>query len=185
MDSRQLLGIHKQMGSKKLKSFPILNFFDFHVNHRFLRGMKVLSPLNFIEYNKSDAIRILTSDFGWTNYGGKHYESRWTKFFQAYYLPHRFGYDKRKAHLSSLIASKQITRDEAVQKLSEPLYEEVDLKSDKIFVAKKLKISVTELEDLIALPLRSFSDYPNYQLQRKLAKRSFSVYKKFANLWKR
>lgn len=184
MDSKQLIGIHKQFGTMKLKTFPVLNFLDFNINFKFFGRMRVHNPLNFIDYNKKGAIKLLERDFGWRYYDGKHFESRWTKFFQAYYLPYRFGYDKRKAHLSSLILSKQITRGEAIERLKVPLYNEVDLKPDKIFISKKLQISPEEFDNLISLPLRHFSEFPNYQLQRQLAIRCFSLFTDFFDFWK-
>ncbi len=184
MDSKQLIGIHKQFGTMKLKTFPVLNFLDFNINFKFFGGMRVHNPLNFVDYNKKEAIKFLERDFGWRYYDGKHFESRWTKFFQAYYLPYRFGYDKRKAHLSSLILSKQMTRGEAFERLKVPLYNDVDLKSDKIFIAKKLQISLVELDNLISLPLRHFSEFPNYQLQRQLAIRCFSIITNPLDSWK-
>ena len=184
MDSKQLIGIHKQLGTMKLKTFPVLNFFDFNINFKFFGKMRVHNPLNFIDYNKHEAIKVLERDFGWRYYDGKHFESRWTRFFQAYYLPYRFGYDKRKAHFSSLILSKQMTRVEAIEGLKKPLYNEGDLKADKIFIAKKLRNSVVELDKLISLPLRHFSEFPNSQLQKKLAIRFFSIIVHFLDSWK-
>jgi len=161
MDVTHLTEIHKSFGERKLKTFPRVSAFDFYINYPRIKKMEVLAPLNFISYNKEDAIRILEQDYGWRYYGGKHYESRWTRFFQGFYLPHKFGYDKRKAHLSSLVVAKQISREEAVVELSKPLYSDSDAMSDKEFVAKKLGFTANELDELIAAPPRHYSEFPH------------------------
>lgn len=102
-------------------------------------------------------------DYGWTYYGGKHFESRWTRFFQAYYLPVKFGFDKRLAHLSSLVVAGQMTREEACAEMEKPAYDEKLVAEDKQFIAKKLGITLQEFEDLIAQPNRDFSEFDNNQ----------------------
>lgn len=169
MDATHIKAIHARFGRRKWGDFPVVSFFNLYFRYPLLLKMEVLRPLNYIPYNKEEAIRILERDYGWRYYGGKHYESRWTRFFQAYYLPHKFGYDKRKAHLSSLVVSGQISRDEALQELRKPLYDEKLLAEDKAFVAKKLGISLQELETLIAEPTRHYTEFPNYQLKLRLA----------------
>lgn len=161
MDTTLLKAIHARYGKRRLTDFPFVPFTDIYP----LLGQRriVVSPLNFIHYDKDEAIKTLEKDYGWRYYGGKHYESKWTRFFQAYYLPHKFGYDKRKAHLSSLIMSGQMSREQALAELSKPLYETRELNEDKIFIAKKLGIELAELESLIAAPLRQYTDYPNFQ----------------------
>lgn len=161
MDVQHLESIHKEFGTRKLKTFPRVSFFNYHIYYPRILKMKVLAPLNFIHYSKEEAIRVLERDFGWTYYGGKHYESRWTRFFQSYYLPSKFGFDKRKAHLSSLIVSGQMTRDDALKELDAPLYSEKDIAEDKEFVSKKLGLSVQELDDLMSQPPRHYSEFPN------------------------
>ena len=111
---------------------------------------------------------MLERELDWKYYGGKHYESRFTKFFQAYWLPERFGYDKRRAHLSSLILSKIITREKALQELNKKSYDQTALEFDKIFIAKKLNLSVDQLDDLMKIPIKKFSDYKNNQNKIKL-----------------
>ena len=128
--------------------------------------MKIHKPLNLIDYDKNEAIRYLEQKCGWRYYGGKHYESRWTRFFQAYYLPYKFGYDKRKAHLSSLILSGQLNREEALKELAKPLYDETLLKEDLEFVAKKLGISTNELTDLIEAKPSHYTEFPNHQVKK-------------------
>jgi hypothetical protein len=168
MDIKHLEAIHKEFGTRKLKTFPRVSFFDFYFNFPLVKKMKVLAPLNFIEYDKEEAMSILERDWGWRYYGGKHYESRWTRFFQGYYLPYKFGYDKRKAHLSSLIVAGQMTREQALKELKKPLYTGNELAEDKAFIAKKLGISEAELEKLIHEPCRHYSEFANNEGQFEL-----------------
>lgn len=165
MDATHVRAIHQRFGARKLHDFPIVNFYKLFIKYPRVLGMEVLRPLNYIPYNKDEAIKILERDYGWRYYGGKHYESRWTRFFQAYYLPHKFGYDKRKAHLSSMVVSGQMSRDAALAELAKPLYDPTQLAEDKAFVAKKLGISTNELGDLIAQPPRFYTEFPNYEKQ--------------------
>ena len=167
MDATHIRAIHERFGDRKRGSFPIVSFFNYFIRYPYLKKMEVLSPLNYIAYNKDEAIATLERDYGWRYYGGKHYESRWTRFFQAWYLPHKFGYDKRKAHLSSLVVSGQKTRDEALAELQKPLYDEALLAEDKAFVAKKLGLSLQEFERLVQEPPRHFSEFPNHQRKLK------------------
>jgi N-acetyl sugar amidotransferase len=175
MDIRHLRAIHKQYGSRKLKTFPTVSFFRNYVFYPHIKKMQVLAPLNYMPYNKSIAIDYLEENYGWRYYGGKHYESRWTHFFQAYYLPTKFGYDKRKAHLASLVVAGEITRDQALKELEKPLYTENELAEDKAFVAKKLGISLDELDELVAQPPRHYREFPNNErkLQEYWAMRAF------------
>lgn len=164
MDSIHLKAIHKRFGTKKLKTFPIVNFFDLYIGYRYIRQMKVVTPLNYLPYNKNKAIAILEKELGWKYYGGKHYESRFTKFFQGYYLPTKFGYDKRKAHLSSLIVSGQITREKALQEIQKPAYPLEELEDDKEFLIKKLGLTASEFENMMQVPNVNFSNYPSNYL---------------------
>lgn len=173
MDVAHVKAVHAAFGDQPLKDFPLVSFFDLYIRIPRIRKMEVFSPLNFMRYNKDDAIRILEKDYGWRYYGGKHYESRWTHFFQGYYLPHKFGYDKRKAHLSSLILAGQRTRDEALEELRQPLYSENQLKEDKAFIAKKLNLKVEELDHLIHEDCTHFSEFGNNEEKlRKLSARA-------------
>jgi len=172
MDTQHVKAIHKQYGKRSLKTFPFVSFFDFHVFYPMVKGMTVLRPLNLIPYSKEDAITDLEKNYGWRYYGGKHYESRWTRFFQAHYLPTKFGYDKRKAHLASLVVAGLMTRNEALKELEKPLYTDNELSEDKAFVAKKLGISVEELESLIDSPPKHYTSYPN---RRKLEHKFYAA----------
>lgn len=177
MDATHVKSIHARFGSRPRGDFPVVSFFDLYVKYPFLLKMEVLRPLNLLPYNKEEAIKILEKDYGWRYYGGKHYESRWTRFFQAYYLPYKFGYDKRKAHLSSLVVSGQMSRGDALEALKTPLYDPKQLVEDKIFIAKKLGLSLPEFEALVEQPARHFSEFPNHQRKRRLAVRVYRMAK--------
>lgn len=171
MDSKQLLDIFSKFGSGKLKSFPTVSFFKYHLYYPKILGMKVVRPLNFLPYNKDEAIEFMTENLGWRYYGGKHYESVFTKFFQSYYLPTKFGFDKRKAHYASLIMSGQMSRDDALAELKKTSYDEKTIKNDLEYVAKKLNLTIEELQDLVKLPNKTFRDYKsNYGLKMFLRK---------------
>lgn len=171
MDATHIKYISKTFSEKKLKNFPIINFFSYFINYPFIRQMKVIRPLDYINYNKEEAIKTLQKEFDWKSYAGKHYESQWTKFFQGHYLPYKFGYDKRKAHLSSLILSKQITREEALKELNKGIYEDKNLIIEKEFIANKLNINLSELDNLLNNNCVDYSLYPNHQNKLKNLKR--------------
>lgn len=162
MDAINLKAIHRKYGSIPLKDFETVSFFKYYIYYPFIKRMEVIRPLNFMPYSKQLALDYLKREVGYKEYGRKHGESLFTRFFQNYFLPTRFGYDKRRPHLSSLILSGQITRDEALQALQEPLYDEDEFHQDRAFVARKLEISVDELEGYIHMPLSHYSDYENW-----------------------
>jgi len=161
MDATHVKDIQKKFGELKKSNYPIVGFFNLHIRFPFLLGMKRLAPLNLIKYSKSSAIDELEKNYGWRYYGGKHFESRWTRFFQSYYLPHKFGYDKRKAHLSSLILTGELTKADAHAELCKPLYDNCTLAEHKSFIAKKLRISEDELDCFIKQPVSHYTDYKN------------------------
>lgn len=166
MDARHLRSIHERFGAIPLKTFPVVDFLKYH--YLYPKKMTVLRPLNLMPYRKDDAIAYLEKNYGFRYYGGKHYESRWTRFYEGYFLPAKFGYEKRKAHLSSMICSGEISRSKALEELEKALYTENELQEDKVFVAKKLGISVAELDDLVAQPKRYYWDYPNNEKRAQL-----------------
>lgn len=175
MDATHLKAIHSLFGSRARGNFPIVNFFNLFVKYPFILKMEVLKPLNYIPYSKEEAIRALERDYGWRYYGGKHYESRWTRFFQAFYLPYKFGYDKRKAHLASLVVSGQMTRAAALEALKVPLYDEKLIAEDKIFIAKKLGLTLVQFEDLINQPVHHYSEFPNHQRKLRIIIQAFRL----------
>lgn len=161
MDLRHLMGIHRKFGKKKLKTYPRVSFWKYYFYYPYVKRMAVIRPLNYMPYGKAEAIAVLEKELGWKYYGGKHYESRFTKFFQAYYLPVKFGYDKRRAHLSSLVLSGQMTRDEALATMQEDIYPQKERKEDRAFVLKKLGFTEDEFNTLMAAPKKTYKDYPS------------------------
>lgn len=160
-DGRHIRSILRKFGEGSFKNFPTISAYEFRYGLREKYGIQVVSPLNEIAYSKSGAASELSRDFGWQDYGGKHYESLWTRYFQGHLLPYRFGYDKRKAHLSSRVWNREITREEAVSQLSEPLYGNHALELDEDFISNKLEIQRAELRRLKETPLSHYSDFPN------------------------
>jgi len=164
MDLRHLKSVNRHFGEKRLRDYPTVSFFERYIYYNFIRRMKIVTPLNYINYNKDEAIDIMTRELGWTYYGGKHHESRFTKFFQGYYLPHKFGFDKRRAHLSSLVISGQMTRDRALEEIKSDVYTEAELNDDLEYVAKKLDWTPQEFRDIIAQPPRMHKEFANNDL---------------------
>jgi len=125
--------------------------------------------LNYVAYNRAKAKQILEEKFGWQDYGAKHYESVLTRFFQGYYLPTKFGIDKRKAHFSSLILSGQMTREEALEELKKPPYPSEELlQADMAYIAERLGLSLSEWKDILALPPRRHEDFPSNRFLFKI-----------------
>jgi len=168
MDAVNLKAIHKRFGKIKLTQYKTISFFKYYFYYPFIKGMTVIRPLNFMPYQKERALEVLKEKVGYKEYGRKHGESRFTKFFQNYYLPTKFNMDKRRPHLSSQVLSAELTRDQALEELQKPLYEEVELREDKAYVAKKLGISVEELDKLIHEKGHDSTEYPNWNARYKI-----------------
>jgi len=161
MDLRHLKAIHKRFGKRKLKTYPTINFFQYYIYYPYIRRIKTVRLLNYLPYNKEEAIRTLESELGWRNYGGKHFESRFTKFQQAHFRPIKFGYEERKAYLSSLILSGQMSREDAIKEMEKKIYSEDQLQEDQLFVIKKLGLSKNEFKEIMAMPNKTYRDYPS------------------------
>jgi len=161
LDSRLLRSIHKKFGSVRLKTFPLIHFWQYYFLYPFFRRLERVNPLNMMDYNKAEAVAILEKALDWRNYGGKHHESVFTKFYQAYYLPHRFGFEKRRAHLSSLVVTGQMTRAAALANMEKQEYAPQTLREDNAFVAKKLGISAEAFEYYLNIAPTTERDYPN------------------------
>lgn len=162
-DAIQLLDIHKKFGSRPLVNFPITSILRHKVYLRYFKKICVVTPLNYMPYIKADAMRLLEEQFGWQPYPQKHFESRFTKFYESYWLPKKFGYDTRRVQYSSLILTNQMTRDEALQKLSRSPYDEENIAQDFEYVATKLGISVEELQGYLDGPNKSYKDYKSQE----------------------
>ena len=151
--------IHKKFGSKPLKNYPITNILWHKIYLPYIRGIKVVKPLDYITYNKEQAMQLLVDKFGYQKYPQKHFESRFTRFYESYWLPKRFGFDTRKSSVSSLILTDQMTRDEALKKLKNLPYDKNNIKNDFEYIANKLSISVKELQGYMDMPKKTFRDY--------------------------
>lgn len=176
MDYKHLKAVHNRYGERKLKNYPHLSFFRRYVYYTFIKKMAIINPLNYIDYKKDEAIEILKNELGWQYYGGKHFESRFTRFFQSYYLPVKFNFDKRRAHLSSLIISGQICREEALEIMKTKPYQETEIEFDIEYVAKKLDWTVEEFRSVLNLPAARHTDFPN---NNKLFSTGLSLKRKF------
>jgi N-acetyl sugar amidotransferase len=180
MDRINLLDIFKNHGTGSLVNYKMISWVDFHVLFR-LRGFVQVRPLNYLPYNLGDAITELHA-IGWRSYPRKHGESTFTKFFQNYFLPERFGYDKRRPHLSSRIHSGEITRKQATDLLSMPLYDSAELLRDKAYIAKKLAVSVETLDSFLHLPRKEYNYYRNWDGKIRLLKLAYKPIKSFHKL---
>lgn len=158
-DLRQLKDIHAKHGSIPLQKFPLCDIFTNKIYYRYVKGIEVVKPLNAVPYVKDEAMQELVDLYGWQKYAHKHYESRFTRFYEAYWLPVKFGFDKRRAHFSSLILTGQLTRDEALRKIAVPAWNEETIAQDFEYIANKLGISVADLKTLQAGPNKSYKDY--------------------------
>lgn len=160
-DAKHLKAVQRRFGTIKLKTYPVMGMFARHIWYPVVRRIKTVRPLNYMPYIYTEAKRDIAESVGWRDYGGKHYESVFTRYFQGYYLPHKFGFDKRLAHYSSLILSEQLTRDRALELMETTNYPEELRTQDHEFIAKKLGLSVEELEAIIELPPVDYTAYPN------------------------
>lgn len=179
-DWKHIRGLHRIFGNVKLKTFPHYGLLHM-VYYVFFRKIKFVKVLNYAPYNKNEAMELFRREFDWVPYAGKHYESIFTKFYQAYILPQKFGYDKRRPHLSSLILSGQMTRDEALKELEMPLYQVEELVRDKEYVLKKFGLSEVEFDQIMSEKPRSYKEYPsNRRIFENLNKGFLGMIKRFA-----
>lgn len=149
-DLTNIEAIHKRFGERKLKSYPRMGLLR-SIWQRYLGlGFEFVETLDLVNFRKNDAMALLDEKTGWRYYGGKHYESVFTKFYQAYILPKKFGIDKRKVHLSALVRNGEMTRDQAFAELQQPLYDPDELRRDKAYVLKKLSFTEPEFDALMA-----------------------------------
>ena len=188
MDRGNLLAINKKFGNTKLKTFPMVTPLE-----RYYYNFKGIKQVNILTYSECcyDIIKkVLLQEFGWKDYGVKHGESTFTKFYQSYVLPEKFGFDKRRAHLSNMICSGQISREDAIKRIKKPVYTEAELKEDYEYVLKKLKLSRDEFEEILARPIKSHYDYPvnqdpdaiHYKLMRRIFVKSLEILIRIKNI---
>jgi N-acetyl sugar amidotransferase len=162
-DSIQLRDIHRRFGTRPLVNFPVTSIFRHKIWLPYFRGIRVVRPLNFVPYDKAAAVKLLTENFGWQPYPQKHFESRFTRFYEGYWLPRKFGYDTRRVQFSSLIVTGQMQREEALARLKTPALDEATVRQEFEYVANKLRISVSELQSYLEAPNRTYRDYKSQQ----------------------
>ena len=162
-DSIQLKDIHKQFGKKPLKKYPVTNILWHKFYLPYFKGIKLIRPLDYMPYHKQEAMQLLENEFGWQPYPQKHFESRFTRFYESYWLPERFGYDTRKVQFSSLILTNQMTREDALKELQQPAYDPDNIHHEFEYVANKLDITVDELKSYFEMPKKTFKDYKSQE----------------------
>lgn len=160
-DSSQLKDISSKYGNIKLRKFPITSILWHKIYLPYVKGIKIYRLLDYIEYTKEEAKKTLINEFDWQPYPQKHFESRFTRFYESYWLPVRFGYDVRKVQYSSLILTNQMTRDDAIMELKKAPFDSETLASDIEYVSSKLNISIEELNYYLTIPKRTYTDYKN------------------------
>ncbi len=162
-DSIQLKDIYKKHGTGKLKDYPVTNILWHKIWLPYVKGIKLYRPLDYITYNKDEAMQELVEKFGYQKYPQKHFESRFTRFYESFWLPEKFGYDTRKVQFSSLILTGQMTRKEALKQLEKPAYDPDTIKQDFEYIATKLGISVDELQGYMDAPNKTYKDYKSQE----------------------
>lgn len=155
--------IRKQFCTRPLINYPFSSVLFHKLYLRYLKRVQVVRPLNYMPYSKELAINTLRDEYGWRAYPQKHFESRFTKFFEGFWMPTRFGYDTRKVQFSSLILTGQMTREEALEKLKVPAYDPETIDDEFAYIAKKLGIGVEELRHYQTMPLKTYRDYRNQE----------------------
>ena len=158
-DGRYIKNIYRKFGSGKHKSFPIMNLTEF-LYYTFIKRIKNIRLLYYIPYDEKIVLNKLKAELAWNDYGGKHFESTYTKFYQSYILTRKFNIDKRKMHFSALIRSNQITREQALEKLIEDPF--IGGVESIVYNLKKLNITESEFDEIMNSENKSFRDYPSY-----------------------
>lgn len=153
--------IHRKFGKRKLETFPMCGMIKYRIIYRYLYGMRRAYPLDYVVYDKDKAMELLHEKYGWTKYENKHYENVFTRFFEGYYLPHKFGFDTRKNVLSTQILAGTMTRENALKILEQPPYDPDQMQLDKEYIAKKLGVTTEEFDRIIEQPNKTPKDYKN------------------------
>lgn len=169
LDLKNLLDIHSKYGKGSLDTYPMMGTSDMKRLER-KHGIKTLAPLNYLDFQEEEVRSIITEKLGWTDYGGKHHESVFTRFYQGYILPKKFGIDKRRAHLSNAICQGKITRDEALSELEKPTYDIDDQIRDREYIIKKFELNEGEFEQIMNTPPRSHFEFKS-ELKSRIRKK--------------
>jgi len=162
-DWKYIRTLNARFGGAPLRSYPRFTLFDHLIRIPWLDGLERLSLLNYVDYDKPKAMETIRAELGWEYYGGKHYESIYTRFYQGFILKEKFGFDKRKSHLSCLINAGTTSRAQALEELARPAIEPAQLNEDRAFVIKKLRVSEQEFEAIMAAAPRAFVDFASYE----------------------
>jgi N-acetyl sugar amidotransferase len=168
-DLTHIKDIHKKFGKIKLEKFPTCDILTYQLIYKYLYYIKIHQPLNYIKYNKKEAIEELTKEIGWSDYGGKHHESNFTKFIEGYWMPEKFGYDKRKVHLSSLIHTNQILRETAITEIKKKSYNDSEIEKDFKYIASKLGLTYEELKIIFNQKNKSYTNYKSKDFLLRIA----------------
>ncbi len=159
-DMKYLNHIQNTFGRTKLKNFPTFDYKK-ETYFKLVKSIKTLYPLNYVKFSQDEVTNFLVEKFGYISCGEKHYESLYTRFIQSYYLYEKFGIDYRRARFSSEICNGLITRDYALERLDSRPYDETEISREKLYIAKKLRISIDEFEQIFSLSPKWYWDYPN------------------------
>lgn len=179
-DWKYIKTINRRFGTQRLKTYPHYGFFDKTFYFHKIRRLELISPLNYLDYQRSAAIELLEQELGWVPYGSKHHESIYTRFYQGYLLPTKFGADKRRSHLSCLINQTRISRQQALLAMEEPALAAEVAQQDRRFVIKKLGLSEQEMQEIMEAPPRRFIDFPSDSKAAPLYYRAYRQVRKAA-----
>ncbi len=175
MDGRQIMDINRKFGTKKLVHFPVTYLRELYWRTYITKQYQVVAPLNYIDYSKTDAIAILSEKYGWKDYGGKHKESRFTDFFQEIYLAMRFGIEKKRAHLSSLIVNGEISRLNAITILETSKPSDLEIENLTTYISSKIGINPASLKEYMSMPFMDDRIYRNEAYLNSILKFTMKV----------
>jgi N-acetyl sugar amidotransferase len=161
IDTTLVNSIHKKFGAIPLNTFPLIDILKYKIYYRYILNMKVIKPCDYVPFVKNDVETLLNKNFGWKKFKHKHHESRFTRFYEDYWLKNKFGYDKRKAHFSSLILTNQMERSVALERLKSSEMDDKFLKNEFEYVANKLDFSVDEFNEIFKGKNKTYKDYKN------------------------
>ena len=176
-DKKYFNYIRKKFSNVRVKNYPLMTLFH-HIYYRKFKRIEFFKILNHVDYNKKNIVSLIENELNWRNYGGKHFESIFTRFFQSYILLDKFNIDKRKVHLSALICSKQLTREEALNEIKKPPYPKDLIKEDIKYICKKWGMNEKEFHEIFKYKPKTFKDYPNQFLLISLIKKIRSFFNK-------
>jgi N-acetyl sugar amidotransferase len=178
-DKRHLIAVHKRFGTVPLSTFPTMGI-PGYLHAVMIRGIRWFTLLNYIDYKKSEAMKIIEKELGWRSYGGKHYESVYTRFYQGYILKHKFDFDKKRTHLANLVLSGDMLREKAMTAIEEEDYIGTEIYyQDREFAIKKFGLTEKKFEEIMTLPVKTHYDYPNNSLILERMPKVFAVFKRF------